>query len=102
MPTDLLSLITNAGPFGGMALFIYLWQRAEARADSFRKDLEDLRDAYEVKTDAHIQTLLELQEKRLVDLGRLESVGSSMTSAMNTNSGLIRAVLGLLQQRGTR
>lgn len=102
MPTDLLSLITNAGPFGGMALFIYLWQRAEARADALRKDIEDLRDAYEVKTDAHVQTLLELQEKRLVDLSRLEGVGSAMTTAMSTNSALIKAVLGQLQQRGGR
>lgn len=102
MAEELLNLLTSGGPFASTALFIYLWQRSEFRHDATRKELNDLRDAYEVKTEAHTKTLLDLQEKRLVDAGRVEGIASSTTAAISANSALIRGVLAQLQPRGGR
>jgi hypothetical protein len=82
-----------------MALFIYLWQRSEMRHDSTRKELNDLRDAYEVKTEAHTKTLLDLQEKRIVDAGRSEAIVSANTTAMGATSTLLQGVISQLPRR---
>lgn len=99
MPPEIIAYITNAGPYGGMALFIYLWQRSEMRHDKTREELNDLRDGYEVKVEAHTKTLLDLQEKRIVDAGRSEAIAAANTSAMSTNSTLIQSLIGQLSNR---
>ena len=99
MPTELLEYLTSAGPYGGMALFIYLWQRSESRHDTTTKELNDLRDAYEVKAEAHTKTLLDLQEKRIVDAGRSEGIVAANTTAMSANSSLLQALIAQLPRR---
>ncbi len=99
MPPEIIGYITEAGPYGGMALFVYLWQRSEMRHDATRKELHDLRDAYEVKAEAHTKTLLDLQEKRIIDAGRSESIVAANTTAMSANSSLLQGLIAQLPRR---
>lgn len=99
VPTDIITMLTGAGPYGGMALFIYLWQRSEARHDKTTAELNDLRDAYEVKAEAHTKTLIDLQEKRIVDAGRSETIVAANTTAMSANNTLLQGLLAQLPRR---
>lgn len=98
MDTQFFNLLVGNGAFGALsALFLYLWQRAESDKKDLHREMGALRDAYEVKAESHTKALTELQEKRLSDMLRLESIVVSNTTAMNANSGLVQ---NLLIQRG--
>lgn len=91
---DFINLLTQNGLTGLVAaLFLYLWQRAEGDKKTLYKELADLRDAFDIKGEGHTKTLLELQERRITEAARMETIVVGNTAAMHANSDLLRVLV---------
>lgn len=92
METDLFNLLISSGPLGAVAAFFFWkWQQAE-------NDLKEERAANLIRTEANHLAMINLQEKRISDVARVESVVSSNSSAM---TALTQLVQGLASRGGT-
>lgn len=87
METEIFNLLVAGGPLGTVAaFFFYRWQKVEA-------ELKEERAASRIRDDANYQAMLGLQEKRIVDVGRLEGIVVSNNSTIASQSQLLQALV---------
>lgn len=87
METDLFNLLVTGGPMGTVAAFFFWrWQKVEG-------ELKEERAANLLRNDASHKAMLDLQEKRITDVARLEGIVTSNTSAMGSQTQLLQAIV---------
>jgi len=92
METDIVNMLLSGGPFGAVAaFFFYRWQKAES-------DLKELRASVDIRVESSFKAIIDMQEKRILDTGRIEGVLQSNTSALASQTQLLQAIMN---QRGT-
>lgn len=86
MESELINLLVNGGPFGAVAaFFFYKWQKAES-------DLKEERASNNLRNDANHKAMIELQEKRIGDVARVEGIVASNTSTMSSLAQLVQVL----------